>query len=92
MLEQQEVIKHSYIADAVSNTVKQYINTMGEEKIINLYDMVLEQVEGALFEAVMSHFHCNQVRAAKALSLSRGTLRTKLKHYFGEKYCGERAK
>jgi DNA-binding protein Fis len=51
---------------------------------------VLEQVEPPLLEATMEKAKYNQVRAAKILGVSRGTLRKKLKQYFDDKYCGTR--
>jgi len=43
--------------------------------------MVLGEVEKPLLEVVMKHTKGNQSNAAKALGLSRGTLRKKLKIY-----------
>lgn len=86
----EAVMTTSTISQAVKNTVDSYLQSMSGENITNLYDLVLEQVEEALFDFVMPHFKLNQVKAAETLGLSRGTLRKKLRHYFGDKYCGER--
>ncbi|MGD9153510.1 MAG: helix-turn-helix domain-containing protein [Gammaproteobacteria bacterium] len=48
---------------------------------MNIYDMVLGDVEKPLLEAVMKHVNGNQSNAAKTLGLSCGTLREKLKIY-----------
>ena len=57
---------------------------------VDLYQFVLEEVEIPLFKAVMEHCKYNQSRAAFMLGVSRGTLRTKLRHYFDDKYVGTR--
>ena len=90
MLEQQELTQSSIIAEAVSIAVQRYLNALGEGTVTNVYDLVIEQVDVALLHTVMPYFHNNQVRAAKALGLSRGTLRKKLRQYFDDQYCGER--
>lgn len=91
MSEQQEINTPSSIDAVISSMVRRYLETLGNENNANLYQTVLEQAEESLFDVIMPHFHGNQVRAANALGLSRGTLRKKLKQYFGDKYCGERA-
>lgn len=47
----------------------------------NLYDLVMEEIEAPLFEAVMRYTRQNQSKAAIVMGLARGTLRTKLKKY-----------
>ena len=50
----------------------------------------MSEIEPPLFKAVLEKSKYNQVRAAKTLGISRGTLRKKLKLYFGDMYCGSR--
>lgn len=89
MSDEQITITNS-ISQVVKNSVSTYLDSMTGDKIVNLYNLVLEQVEEALLDTVMPHFKSNQVRSAEALGLSRGTLRKKLKQYFGDKYCNEK--
>ena len=47
----------------------------------DLYNMVISEVEKPLLEAVLAYCGHNQSKAAKALGLSRSTLRKKLEQY-----------
>lgn len=76
------------LQETLTNQVGQYLQEMKGQDITGLYDMVLEQVEQPLFQATIEHCKYNQSKAAEVLGLSRGTLRTKLKKYFDDKYCG----
>lgn len=78
------------LADTVSALVKNHVKVMGKDKVVNLRDMILDQVEPVLLEAVMLHCRYNQSRAAKILGISRGTCRALLIKYFDEQYCGRR--
>lgn len=78
------------LASIVETTVKDYLTSVGQDKITNLYDMVLEQIEPPLLKAVIEHCRYNQSRAAEILGISRGTCRTKLIKYFNDRYCGRR--
>lgn len=70
--------------------VNQYLADMKGQNITCLYDMMTELIEQPLLQAVMEHCKYNQSKAAKVMGVSRGTLRTKLKQYFDDKYCGSR--
>lgn len=83
------LIKNASLADAVSHLIAAYIKSSGKD-IIDLHQMVLEQIEPPLLQAVMKRYKYNQSRAAKALGISRGTCRMLLIKYFDEKYCGHR--
>ena len=78
------------LSEHVSKTVKDYFNNLGKEDKPNLYKHILDEVEIPLLENVMTYTKNNQVKAAKILGLSRGTLRKKLKIHFDEQYCGTR--
>jgi len=72
------------LKNAVLETTQKYFDGVGDSeqsKLLNVYDMVLGEVEKPLLEVVMKHTKGNQSNAAKALGLSRGTLRKKLKIY-----------
>lgn len=78
------------LAESVTQSVQQYFAELKGADPVDLYQFVLEEVETPLFRAVMEYCKYNQSRAAVILGISRGTLRTKLRHYFDDKYVGSR--
>jgi Fis family transcriptional regulator len=48
---------------------------------VGVHSLVISEVEKPLLEAAMEHSGYNQTKAAKALGLSRSTLRKKLDQY-----------
>jgi Fis family transcriptional regulator len=78
------------LAASVSQSVQKYFAELNGADPVDLYQFVLEEVETPLLKAVMEHCKYNQSRAAIMLGISRGTLRTKLRHYFDDKYVGTR--
>jgi Fis family transcriptional regulator, factor for inversion stimulation protein len=79
------------VGQLVAQLVKNYLSTVNQKGAsLNLYELVLEEVEGPLFRTVMEMTRYNQSRAARVLGVSRGTLRTKLKHYFDDEFIGTR--
>lgn len=69
------------LANAVATAMKRYFQQLDGHEPNEMYQMVLEEVERPLFEAVLDYYDGNQSKAAKALGLNRGTLRKKLKIY-----------
>lgn len=69
------------LRDSVAAVLEQYFATLDGQPTTNLYQMVLEQVEAPLLQAVLAYTGGNQSRAAAMLGLNRGTLRKKLKQY-----------
>ena len=69
------------LAESVERAVKGYMDAMGDQKIEDLYQLVLSEVEGSLLECVMQRTENNQSACALILGLNRGTLRKKLKRY-----------
>jgi Fis family transcriptional regulator len=65
----------------VSESLETYFRALNGHRPRRLYDLVLEQVEEPLLEAVMRYSEGNQSRAAEILGINRGTLRKKLKTY-----------
>ena len=63
----------------VLNNVRRYLTNMRGQEVVNMYDMVLAEIEYPLLTAAMEYVNDNQTRAAKLLGLSRGTLRKKVK-------------
>ena len=78
------------LAASVTQSVQKYFSELNGAEPVDLYQFVLEEIETPLFRAVMEHCKYNQSRAAMMLGISRGTLRTKLRHYFDDKYVGTR--
>jgi Fis family transcriptional regulator len=65
----------------VKQMVGLYFAQLNGHDAVDLYAMVLSEVEKPLLEATLEQLGYNQTKAAKALGLSRSTLRKKLDHY-----------
>ena len=85
------LIEQSSLAETVSQVVTRYLESAGND-IMDLHQMVIEQIQPPLLQVVMKQYKYNQLRSAKALGISRGTLRRLLIKYFDERYCGSRQK
>ena len=72
----EPVLSHS-----VENAVDGYFDTMDDQPVTDLYELVLCQVEMPLLVCVLRQTGNNQSHAAQVLGLNRGTLRKKLKKY-----------
>ena len=79
--EVQKPVQPMSLKDTVLDAIKRFLKDLGEQPIINLHEIFLEEVEAPLLEAVMDHTDNNQSKAAILLGVSRGTLRKKLKQY-----------
>lgn len=75
------------LRESVQLALSNYFNQLEGYDPVNLYEMVLEEVEIPLFTAIMLYAKRNQSRAALLLGISRSTLRKKLQQYnlFAEK-------
>lgn len=80
------------LSSAVTTLINKHIEAIGKNKVQNLYALIMEAIEPALFKAVLEHSHYNQSKAARRLGLSRGTFRTRLATYFGDAYVSRRSK
>lgn len=80
------------LSSAVTALINKHIEVIGKNKVQNLYGLLMESIEPALFKAVLEHSHYNQSKAARRLGLSRGTFRTRLATYFGDAYASRRSK
>lgn len=79
------------LSQQVVNAVKNYLTSVGSKDAnLNLYQLIVEEVEAPLFRTVMELTRYNQSKAARVLGVSRGTLRTKLKRYFDDEFIGTR--
>ena len=65
----------------VAKSLRKFFKELDGEPPLDMYSMVLKEVEIPLLEAVMKECHGNQTHACKMLGINRGTLRTKLKDY-----------
>ena len=62
--------------------MKRYFAQLDQKNMpIDVYQLVLNEVEPPLLDAVMKFANNNQSRAARILGMNRTTLRTKLKKY-----------
>lgn len=79
------------LSTQVVSTVKAYLNaSKNKTGNLNLYELIIEEIEAPLFRTVMEMTRYNQSKAARVLGVSRGTLRTKLKRYFDDEFIGTR--
>lgn len=65
----------------VKQTVSRYLEQLHGHDVVDLYAMVLSEVEKPLLQAALEHSGHNQSKAAKILGLSRSTLRKKMESY-----------
>ncbi|NQY42001.1 MAG: hypothetical protein HRT87_01480 [Legionellales bacterium] len=76
------------LREHVLEAIDAYFNNIKDNGPLGLHTLVIEEVEAAMYEAAMKFTKGNQVQAAKVLGVARGTLRTKLKQYFGTTQVG----
>lgn len=76
-----------HVQEALGRYFSHFNETDGAE-LAGVRSFVLEEVESALYFEVMRFTRGNQSRAALLTGVSRGTLRTKLKYYFGTTHVG----
>ena len=70
------------LKDEVRKAMRRYFNQLDEKNMpINVYELVLKEVEPPLLKSVMQFANNNQSKAARILGINRTTLRTKLKKY-----------
>lgn len=87
----QHVQANEALSQQVVHAVKAYLSAVnGKAANLNLYQLIVEEVEAPLFRTVMEMTRYNQSKAARVLGVSRGTLRTKLKRYFDDEFIGTR--
>jgi len=65
----------------VKQTIELYLSQLNGHDASGLHAMVISEVEKPLLETTLEHSGYNQTKAAKALGLSRSTLRKKLDQY-----------
>lgn len=70
-----------FLRDHVKHAVQGYLENLQGESTSHMYDLVINEVESALLETIMSHVKGNQSKASEFLGLNRGTLRKLLVKY-----------
>ena len=66
---------------SVEEAVNEYLKMMGDQRVTDLYEMVLAEVEPSLLKCVKKYSRGNQSQMALILGINRATLRKKLKKY-----------
>jgi Fis family transcriptional regulator len=79
--EPDDKVQHKPLHECVKDALEGYFAILGEGQATGLYQMVIQEVERPMLEAVMKRADDNQTRAAEMLGINRGTLRKKLKQY-----------
>jgi len=69
------------LSEQVTHTLECYFETLQDEKISNLHEMVIQQVEKPLIEFVLDKHNNNQTQTAQTLGINRNTLRKKMQQY-----------
>ena len=69
------------LKDEVRKAMKRYYRQLDSSAPIDVYELVLSEVEPPLLIQTMKYVDNNQSKAAKILGINRTTLRTKLKKY-----------
>jgi Fis family transcriptional regulator, factor for inversion stimulation protein len=67
--------------EMITKALDQYFKDLNGETPVDLYEMVLVEVEKPLLEIVLRESKGNLSLAAKTLGINRGTLRTRLQKY-----------
>lgn len=67
--------------EMVTTALDRYFKDLNGEPPVDLYEMVLVEVEKPLLEIVLRESKGNLSLAAKTLGINRGTLRTRLQKY-----------
>ena len=84
-LEKQETVDTSTggqsLSEHVKTVIRNYFKDLDGHEPAHLYQLVLQEIERPLLEAVMEYTRGNQSKASIVLGLNRGTLRKKLKQY-----------
>lgn len=69
------------LRNAAYTAIDNYFSDLDGQAPGNLYDMMIGEMEQALFSSVMERTRGNQSKAAAILGINRSTLRKKLRLY-----------
>ena len=79
MTRSKRINGHNAVAEAVEKSLNEYFVHLDGESPDDIYRMVIDNVEKALFSDVLRRAEGNQTKAAEMLGINRTTLRSKLK-------------
>ena len=80
-MQQQNTALNSGLAETVKRTLQDYLDTLGDHEAMNIYRLIMDEVERPLLEVMLNYTHGNQCKAAQCMGINRATLRTKLKRH-----------
>ena len=70
------------LKDEVRKAMRRYFLQLDQKNTpVDVYDLVLNEIEPPLLNSVMKFSNNNQSKASRILGINRTTLRTKLKKY-----------
>jgi len=69
------------LKDSVEKAMRSYFDHLEGQSVTDIYDMVISEVEAALFAITLKEVQGNKTKAAQILGLNRSTLRKKLERY-----------
>jgi Fis family transcriptional regulator, factor for inversion stimulation protein len=69
------------LSENVRVAMEKYFKDLDGHEPVDLYKLILSQIEAPLFESVLDYTDGNVTRAADILGLNRGTLRNRLRIY-----------
>jgi Fis family transcriptional regulator len=72
---------HGCLRDAVTDSVRAYLQQLDGQMTTDFYSLLLAEVEAPMLKEIMQYTRNNQTKASMMLGLNRGTLRKKLKQY-----------
>lgn len=79
--ESQASVNTTSLRNSVREALRQYFIKLEGQPPANVFQMVIGEVEQPMIEMVLQYFGQNQSKTAKALNISRGTLRKKMAQY-----------
>ena len=77
----QEKKHYSLLRESASKSIERYFEDLDGQGAVDLYALVMAEVEPPMLLAVMKYNRQNQSKAAAMLGINRATLRKKLKYY-----------
>jgi len=81
VVEQPVATQNQSLRDCVEQAMDNYFQHLDGQGVVDVYDLVMAEVEAPMLEIVMKYTRHNQTKASQVLGLNRGTLRKKLKQY-----------
>jgi len=69
------------LCDCVRRAVERHLKDLNGEEASGLHQKVLDETERPLIETVLKHSHGSRTKAARALGISRNTLRKKIQQF-----------